>query len=156
MNVSSVQTDKDNRNDGDSRLRCGIKFRIRLSCVTKIELESVDGNPLAGRANIKVDAQGNAVMEEIGSASAIITFRASDPSGFTPDKDYYISTLPCDLYGGFKVFSFQNRPFAGYFCVPPFVETRRIFIPLDFWQERWGLKNLVPHPVAKERPRRPA
>lgn len=79
MNVSSVQTDKDNRNDGDSRLRCGIKFRIGLSGVTKIELESVDGNPLAGRANIKVDAQGNAVMEEIGSASAIITFRASDP-----------------------------------------------------------------------------
>ena len=102
MTVSPVQTDKDNEYVGDSELRCGIKFSIGLSGVNKIELESVDGNPLAGKANIKVDAQGNAVMEEIESASTIITFNASDPSGFTPGKDYYISTLPCDLYGGYR------------------------------------------------------
>ena len=62
--------------------------------MTKVELESVDGNPLAGKTNIKADAQGNAVTEEIKSASTIIAFNASDPSGFTPGKDYYISPYP--------------------------------------------------------------
>ena len=117
MAVSPVQTDKDNGYDGDSELRCGIKFSIGFSGVTKIELESVDGNPLAGKANIKADAQGNAVMEETESASTIITFNASAPSGFTPGKDYYISTLPCDLYGGCLGSLFKNPRLAGSFFV---------------------------------------
>ena len=50
MVVSSVQTDKDNGYAGNSAIRCGIRFNIQLSGVTKIELESVDGNPLAGKA----------------------------------------------------------------------------------------------------------
>ena len=121
MAVSPVQTDKDNGYDGDSELRCGIKFSIGFSGVTKIELESVDGNPLAGKANIKADAQGNAVMEETESASTIITFNASAPSGFTPGKDYYISTLPCDLYGGYQFFLFLNSALDGLFFVLLFV-----------------------------------
>ena len=95
MVVSSVQTDKDSGYEGNSAIRCGIRFNIKLSGVTKIELESVDGNPLAGKANIKEDA----TAEVTEDASTIITFEASDKSGFTPGKDYYIPTLPCDLYG---------------------------------------------------------
>ena len=37
--VSSVQTDKDNGYEGNSAIRCGIRFNIQLSGVTKIELE---------------------------------------------------------------------------------------------------------------------
>ena len=153
MNVSSVQTDKDNRNDGDSRLRCGIKFRIGLSGVTKIELESVDGNPLAGRANIKVDAQGNAVMEEIGSASAIITFRASDPSGFTPDKDYYISTLPCDLYGGYRLSIYKDGLVADYFGVHQIVKPGTFITPEDLAESELEFEKPDAPLVEKERPK---
>ena len=102
MVVSSVQTDKDNGYAGNSAIRCGIKFNIQFSGVTKIELESVDGNPLAGKAHIKENTQGDAIAEVTEDASPIITFEASDKSGFTPGKDYYISTLPCDLYGGYR------------------------------------------------------
>ena len=101
--VSSVQTDKDNGYEGNSAIRCGIRFNIQLSGVTKIELESVDGNPLAGKANIKENTQGDAIAEVTEGASSIITFNASDKSVFTPGKDYYISTLPCDLYGGYRL-----------------------------------------------------
>ena len=59
--VSSVQTDKDNGYEVNSAIRCGIKFNIQLSGVTKIELESVDGNPLAGKANIKENTQGRRI-----------------------------------------------------------------------------------------------
>ena len=103
MMVSSVQTDKDNGYAGNSAIHCGIRFNIKLSGVTKIELESVDGNPLAGKANIKENTQGDAIAEVTEGASSIITFEASDKSGFTPGKDYYISTLPCDLYGGYRL-----------------------------------------------------
>jgi len=46
MTVSPVQTDTDDGYKGNPANRCGIKFNIRLSGVTKVEMESVDGNPL--------------------------------------------------------------------------------------------------------------
>ena len=153
MTVSPVQTDKDNGYVGDSELRCGIKFCIELSGVTKIELESVDGNPLAGKANIKADAQGNAVMEEIKSASTIITFNASDPSGFTPGKDYYISTLPCDLYGGYRLSIYKSGLVADYFGVHQTVEPGA-FITSDDWVEsELEFKEPDAPLVEKERPK---
>ena len=40
--IPSAQTDKDGGYDDNPAIRCGIKFNLRLSGVTKIELESVD------------------------------------------------------------------------------------------------------------------
>ena len=47
MVVSSVQADKNNGYAGNSAIHCGIRFNIKLSGVTKIELESVDGRQRA-------------------------------------------------------------------------------------------------------------
>ena len=44
MVISTVQADKDNGYEGNTATRCGIKFNIKLSGVTTVELESVDGN----------------------------------------------------------------------------------------------------------------
>ena len=74
MVVSSVQTDKDDGYEGNSAIRCGIRFNIKFSGVTKIELESVDGNPLAGKAHIKENTQGN-----LSSLSMLPTNPASRP-----------------------------------------------------------------------------
>ena len=62
--VSSVQTDKQDGYDGDSTIRCGIRFCFQLSGITKVELESVDGYPLAGKASIVKSAQGNLSVGE--------------------------------------------------------------------------------------------
>ena len=153
MTVSPVQTDKDNGNDSDSEFRCGIKFNIRFSGVTKIELESVDGNPLAGKANVKVDAQRNAVMEEIENASTIITFDASGPSGFTPGKDYYISTLPCDLYGGYRLSIYKNGLVADYFGVHQTVEPGTFITPYDLVESELEFEEPDAPLVEKERPK---
>ena len=120
MTVSSVQTDKDNGYGGNPGIRCGITFNIRLTGVTKVELESVDGYPLAGTADILKDAQGQTVVDGIENAATIITFSTTDKSGFTPGKDYYISTLPCDLYGGYRLSCYRNV--AYYFGVHQRVE----------------------------------
>ena len=153
MTVSPVQTDKDNRYDGDSEFRCGIKFCIGLSGVNKVELESVDGNPLAGKANIKVDAQGNVVMEEIKNASTTITFRASDPSGFTPDKDYYIFTLPGDLYGGYRLSIYKDGLVADYFGVHQTVKPGTFITPDDLVESELKFKEPDAPLVEKERPK---
>lgn len=153
MAVSPVQTDEDNGNEGSSEFRCGIKFSIGLSGMTKIELESVDGNPLAGKANIKVDAQGNAVMEEIESASTIITFSASVPSGFRPGKDYYISTLPCDLYGGYRLSMYKDGLVADYFGVHQTVKPGTFITPEDLVENELEFKEPDAPLVEKEHPK---
>ena len=131
MVVSSVQTDKDDGYEGNSAIRCGIRFNIQLSGVTKIELESVDGNPLAGKAHIKENTQGDAIAEVTEGASSIITFNASDKSGFTPGKDYYISTLPCDLYGGYRLSFYKDGLVADYFGVHQSVALGTFIAPGD-------------------------
>ena len=73
--VPAVQTDKDGGYDGSSATNCGIKFNTRLSGVTKVGLESVDGNPLAGTARMDEDAD---TVETIEHASSVVTFRAAD------------------------------------------------------------------------------
>lgn len=130
MVIPAVQTDKQGVYNNSS-ICCGIKFNIRLSGVTKIELESVDGNPLAGTASIKKDAQGKPTVNDIENASTIITFSTADKSGFTPGKDYYISTLPCDLYGGYRLSIYRDGLVAHYFGVHQSVEPGIFITPDD-------------------------
>lgn len=130
MVIPAVQTDKQGVYNNSS-ICCGIKFNIRLSGVTKVEVESVDGNPLAGTASIKKDAQGKPTVNDIENASTIITFSTADKSGFTPGKDYYISTLPCDLYGGYRLSIYRDGLVAHYFGVHQSVEPGIFITPDD-------------------------
>lgn len=61
----AVQTDKDSGNNGNIATNCGLKFNIRLSGVTQVELESVDGNPLAGTARVETDALGKQSVSDV-------------------------------------------------------------------------------------------
>lgn len=149
MTVSPVQTDKDNGYDGNSAIRCGIKLNIGLSGVTKIELESVDGNPLAGKAGFK----GSAMAEGIENASTIITFNASEKSGFTPGKDYYISTLPCDLYGGYRLSFYKDGLVADYFGVHQAVDLGTFISPDDLSENELKFEKPDAPLVEKERPK---
>ena len=129
--ISAVQTDKDGGYNGNSAIRCGIKFNTRLSGVTKVELESVDGNPLAGTANVKKDIQGKPTVDNIENASTIITFSTGNKSGFTAGKDYYIFTLPCNLYGGYRLSIYRDGLVAHFFGVHQTVEPGMFIKPDD-------------------------
>lgn len=102
-----------------------------MSGVTKIELESVDGYALAGMVRMKWDNQGKPIADEMGNANSIINFSASDESGFIPGKDYYISTLPCDLYGGYRLSIYKDGLVAHYFSVHQTVERAGFIGRLD-------------------------
>ena len=63
--VSTHQTDKEDGYEGHSASRCGIKFNFQLIGVTKVELESVDGFPLAGTATTQKTAQGKTAIDDM-------------------------------------------------------------------------------------------
>ena len=130
VTVSAVQTEKDNGYDGEAALRCGIRFNIRIPGITKIEIESVDGYALAGTADIIEEAYGEPVAGNVKNGSTIITFNASSKEGLISGKDYYISTLPCDLYGGYRLSIYRDGLVAHYFGVHQSI-TPGIFITPD-------------------------
>ncbi len=99
--------------NGNSPDDCGIIFKTALSGVTKIEIESVDGNPL--------DKDGN----------TIITLESADKAGFATGKDYYIHTVPCNLYGGYRLSIFRNGLVAQYFGVHQNIEAGKFIRPDD-------------------------
>ena len=109
----------------------GIKLNFRMSGVTKVELESVDGYTLAGTAMIKWDEQGTPVVAETKNAASILVLNAADDSGFISGKDYYISTLPCDLYGGYRLSIYKDGLVAHYFGVHQTVERADYIAPTD-------------------------
>ena len=109
----------------------GIKLNFRMSGVTKVELESVDGYALAGTAAIKWDEQGMPVVAETKNAASILVLNAADDSGFISGKDYYISTLPCDLYGGYRLSIYKDGLVAHYFGVHQTVERADYIAPTD-------------------------
>ena len=52
----------------------GIKLNFQMSGVTKVELESVDGYALSGKAKLKWDEQGVPVIAEMSDTSYVLTF----------------------------------------------------------------------------------
>lgn len=130
----------------------GIKLNFGMSGVTKIELESVDGYALAGTVRIKWDNQGMPVTDEIKNASSILTFSALEESGFIPGKDYYISTLPCDVYGGYRLSIYRDGLVAHYFGVHQTVERAGYITPGDLVENELEFDDPDAPLVEEERP----
>ena len=130
----------------------GIKLNFRMSGVTKVELESVDGYVLAGTATIKWDEQGMPVVAETKNAASILVLNAADDSGFTPGKDYYICTLPCDLYGGYRLSIYKDGLVAHYFGVHQTVERADYIAPTDLAESELEFDDPDAPLVEEERP----
>ena len=130
----------------------GIKLNFQMSGVTKVELESVDGYALAGTATIKWDEQGKPVVAETGNAAPILVFSAADNSSFTAGKDYYISTLPCDLYGGYRLSIYKDGLVAHYFSVHQTVERADYITPTDLTESELEFDDPDAPLVEEERP----
>lgn len=130
----------------------GIKLNFQMSGVTKVELESVDGYALSGTVRIKWDNQGKPIADEIRKAYSIITFSASGESGFTPGKDYYISTLPCDVYGGYRLSICKDGKVAHYFGVHQTVERAGFITPNDLMESELEFDDPNAPLVEEDRP----
>lgn len=113
---------------------CGLIFNTKLAGVTKIEIESVDGNAL--------DKNGN----------TIISFAPSDKAEFIPGEDYYVNTIPCDLYGGYRLSIFRNGLVAQYFGVHQNIEAGKFITPEDLVESELKFEKPGSPLVEKGRP----
>lgn len=131
----------------------GIKLNFQMSGVTKVELESVDGYALSGTAGIKWNEQSMPTVNEISNAHSIITFNAPETSGFIPGKDYYISTLPCDVYGGYRLSIYREDGWvADYFGVHQTIERASYITPNDLVENELKFEAPDAPLVEEERP----
>ena len=137
----------------DFRTVCGgIRLNFQMSGVTRIELESVDGYALSGVARIKWDGQDLPVTEGIADGNSILAFSAPDEMGFVPGKDYYISTLPCDLYGGYRLSIYKDGLKADYFGVHQTAERTEYITPPDLVENELVFDDPDAPLVEEERP----
>lgn len=165
--IPSVQTAKDNGFDEKAAVSVarsisdslcfqsvcgGIKLNFQMSGVTKVELESVDGYALSGKANLKWDEQGCPVVSEMSDSSYILMFNAPDESGFLPGKDYFISTLPCDLYRGYRLSIYKDGLIADYFGVHQTVERASYITPIDLVENELAFDDPDAPLVEEKRP----
>lgn len=130
----------------------GVKLNFQMSGVTKVELECVDGYALSGKAKLEWDEQGIPVVAEMSDTDYILTFNAPDESGFLPGKDYFISTLPCDLYGGYRLSIYKDGQVADYFDVHQTVERASYITPNDLVESELEFDDPDAPLVEEERP----
>ena len=130
----------------------GIKLNFQMSGVTGIELESVDGYALSGTVGIKWDEQEKPAVDKIENAHSIITFSAPNESGFIPGKDYYISTLPCDVYGGYRLSIYKDGLVAHHFSVHQTIERAGYITPNDLVESELEFDDPDAPLVEEERP----
>lgn len=130
----------------------GIKLNFQMSGVTGIELESVDGYALSGTVGIKWDEQEKPAVDKIENAHSIITFSAPNESGFIPGKDYYISTLPCDVYGGYRLSIYKDGLVAHHFSVHQTIERAGYITPNDLVESELKFDDPDAPLVEEERP----
>jgi len=113
----------------------GIHLNFQMTGVTKVVLESVDKNAIGGTGVIDNGEW------RIDNSQSIITFSAPEGSTFTPGKDYYITTFPCDLYGGYGFTIYKDGQIANYYGVHQNAEAGSYITPTDLVESELEFRN---------------
>ena len=129
----------------------GICLNFQMEGVTQVVLESVDGYAIAGIASLTTK-DGQTSIGEISDAKSIITFSAPSSGTLQSGKDYYITTFPCDLYGGYRLSIYRNGLVAHYFGVHQVTKAGQFISPLDLDESELEFDDPDAPLVEEERP----
>ena len=113
----------------------GIRLNFQMSGITKVELESVDNNPLAGNHD-----------------QSIITLEAPEGETLAAGKDYFIATFPCDVYGGYRLSIYKGRDVVPYFGVHQVINAGEFITPSDLVESDLVFADIDAPFVEDERP----
>ena len=108
----------------------GFKLTFQMEGINKLELECVDAYPLT--------ADGN----------SIITFTENLEAG----KEYTIGTVPCNVYGGYRLSIFKAGKVAHFFGVHQVIEEGTFISPLDLDESELEFDDPNAPLVEEERP----
>ena len=83
----------------------GFKFKLQSPGITTVTLSGLDNEPLAGKVQVTLDANGFPVVQQVSEPQTTITL--SCPDGFTPGEEYFFVTLPVQFQHGIQ-FTFNG------------------------------------------------
>ena len=113
----------------------GFCLRFNMEGIDHLEIESVDGYPLAGDKN-----------------RSIITFYAPDNGTFVSGKDYWVTTFPCDVSGGYRLSVYKDGLVAHFYGVHQTIEAGDFISPLDLDESELEFDDPDAPLVEEERP----
>lgn len=113
----------------------GVKVNFQMSGITHIELESVDALSLAGNSD-----------------KYSITFFAKDGGTLVPGQDYYITTFPAAVNGGYRLSIYRNGLVAHYFGVHQDIDAGSFISPVDLNESELEFDDPDAPLVEEERP----
>ena len=113
----------------------GIRLNFQTAGIDHVEIESVDGFPLAGDHD-----------------QSILTFYAPDGGTFEPGKDYIVTTFPCDVSSGYRLSIYKDGLVAPYFGVHQTIEAGDFISPLDLDESELEFDEPDAPLVEEERP----
>ena len=151
VSVPSIQQIDHQTDYATESITGGLRIHLNLTGVTHVEMESVDGYAIAGTATF-VSRDGEISISEISDKQSIITFRAPEGGTFLANEDYYITTFPCDVYGGYRLSIFKDGLVAHYFGVHQVVEAGEFIAPLDLEESELDFVDPDAPLVEEERP----
>ena len=113
----------------------GLRLNFNMEGIDHLEIESVDGYPLAGNRS-----------------NSILTFYAPDNGTLVPGKDYYVTTFPCDVSGGYRLSIYKDGKVAPFFGVHQTIEAGKFISPLDLNESELEFDDPDAPLVEEERP----
>ena len=113
----------------------GIRLNFQMAGIDHVEIESVDGFPLAGNHD-----------------QSILTFYAPNGGTFEPGKDYLVTTFPCDVSSGYRLSIYKDGLVAPYFGVHQTIEAGDFISPLDLDESELEFDEPDAPLVEEERP----
>lgn len=113
----------------------GICLNFKMEGIDHVEIECVDGYPLAGNHD-----------------QSILTFCAPDGGTFVPEKDYIVTTFPCDVSSGYRLSIYKDGLVAPYFGVHQTIEAGEFISPLDLDESELEFDDPDAPLVEEERP----
>jgi len=151
--VTAMIPAEQSSNNGNAACRelSGIHVNFQMQGITRIILESVDNNAIGGTGIV---AGGS--ITEVADKQTIITFSAPAGSTLVSGKDYYITTFPSDLYGGYRlsIYAIINgeEQVAHYFGVHQVAEAGTFVTPNDLVESELEFGDPDAPLVEEERP----
>lgn len=152
ITISSAQTAGVEPSNTEAMICGGVRINFQMQGVTKVELESVDGYALAGTLEARWEAQGKLTMETPTDTSSIVTLTAPDAAGQVSGRDYYLFTLPCNVYGGYRLSIYKDGKVAHYFGVHQTIEQGTFITPVDLVESELEFDDPDAPLVEEERP----
>ena len=129
----------------------GIRLNFQMEGITQVVLESLDKYHIAGTGNLTM-ANGETVIADISEGQSIITYRATEGTTLQAGQDYIIATLPCNLYGGYRLSIYKDGQVAHYFGVHQVAEAGSYITPLDLDENELEFCDPDAPLVEEERP----